>query len=465
MREFFNFITRGNIIRRMSRTPDLLHGSIWKNLVLLSTPIVISRIFQTLYNVTDAFWLGKLGKEALAAPTITHNIVWLTVAVASGLGVGGSTLVAQYKGADNEENMRKSAGSTLLIVIILGIAIGIIGFITTPLILRLLQTPGPAFAFTENYMRIMFTGLPFVFVYFLYQGLLRGYGNTISPMKLIFFTVGLNIILDPFLIFGLWIFPKLGVTGAAIATVFSQGLSSIVAIFILFAGTQGIKIDMRSIKPDIDIWAKIMKIGLPMSFGQMGTSLGFTLMMGLVNTFGTAVVGAFGVAHRIISMLVMPAIGLSQGSATFVAQNMGARQVKRAEKSVWTAAGINASVVFIFTTLLFFFGEYVVQFFINDPEVIAIGGDMFRITSYSVLFFSVMMVFTGAFKGSGHTLPVLIMQIFRLWGVRIPFAYLFAKHWQWGPNGIFWAMFLSNIVITIIAFIWFRRGSWKKGII
>lgn len=454
-----------NIADKFSNTPDILNGKIWKIIISLSLPIIIASFFQTLYNLVDAFWLGKVGKSALAAPTITFNVIFLVIAIASGLALGATTLLAQYKGAKDDKMVNETTNNTFILIGGISIALAALGYIFTPQILRILQTPQDAYTDTLHYMRIIFVGVPFIFGFYVYRGIMQGYGNTITPMKLSGFSVALNIILDPFLIFGWAHFPRMGVSGAAIATVFSQFLSSIIGVAFLSSGKYGIRMNLKKFHFNPVIVKSIFKIGTPIAFSQTGTSLGFTLLMGIVNTFGTSVVGAFGIGNRIISLLVMPAMGLAQGSSTIVAQNLGADQVERAERSVWTSAGIIASFTFIFTTLLFFYGGYVVKFFINDPDVIKVGMSMFRITSYSVLFFAVMMVFTGAFQGSGHTIPVFVMQMVRLWGLRIPFVIILAKKLNYGADGIFWGMFISNMVITVIAFIWFKKGSWKKKVI
>lgn len=448
-----------------SKDRNLTEGSIWKTLLILSLPIILSNMFQTFYNMADAFWLGKLGKTALAAPTITFNVVFTIIALAGGLAMGGTTLVGQYKGAKDEKMVNRAAGNTYSMIFIIAVILAAIGFMFSPLILRLLQTPAEAYSDTLVYMRITFIGMPFVFGYFIFQGILQGYGNTISPMKLNAFTVILNIILDPLLIFGWGPFPAMGVAGAGIATVFSQFTASMIGTIHLFSGRYGVKISLKTMMPDRQIIKNILRIGLPISIGQTGTSFGFTILMGIVNTLGTATVGAFGIGNRIISLLVMPAMGLARGNSIMVAQNIGADKVKRAERTVWTSVAINSVILFILTTLLFFFGGYVVKFFINDPEVIRIGTQMFRITAYSVLFFSIMIVFNGAFQGSGHTMPVFALQLARLWLFRLPFAYLFTKIMDMGYNGIFWAMFISNSVIAVASFIWFSRGTWKERII
>ena len=443
--------------------PDILKGRIWKALLLLSVPIIISNLFHTLYNITDAFWLGKVGKTALAAPTITFNVIFTVLALASGLAMGGTTMIGQFKGAGDEDMVSKSAGNTFTIIFIIAFILSLAGFIFADRILILLKTPDDAFTYTLQYMRITFAGMPFVFGYFIFQGIMQGYGNTVIPMKVNALTVILNVILDPILIFGIGPIPRMEVMGAGIATVISQFIASLIGMYFLFTGKYGIRIRLPDLKLQGRIVKGILKIGLPVSFSQAGTALGFTLLMGLVNTLGSGVVSAFGIGNRIISLLTMPAMGLANGNSIMVAQNIGAGNLKRAEKSVWTAVLMNTVLLFILTTLLFFLGQYVVKFFINDPEVINIGASMFRITSYSVLFFSIMIIFNGAFQGAGHTIPVFVLQISRLWLFRIPFAYLFVQVLNMVHDGIFWSMFISNFVITVIAYIWYRTGTWKKS--
>ena len=453
---------RANLFNKLSNPPDILKGPIWKSLLHLSLPIILAHLFQTFYNLADAFWLGKVGKTALAAPTITFHIIFVVIAIASGLAVGGTTLLAQYKGAKDNEKVNETAGNTFVLIGVSSIILSVIGYIFSPHLLKLLQTPQDAYIETLNYMRIMFIGVPFIFGFYIYRGLMQGYGDTVTPMKIIGFSVVLNIILDPLLIFGWGPLPQMGVVGAGIATVFSQFITSVIGIVFLITGKYGLKMNLRRFRFNNQIIKSIFKIGLPIAFSQTGTALGFTILIGIVNTFGSSVVGAFGIGNRIIGLLVMPAMGLAQGSSTIVAQNIGANQIDRAEKSVWTAVGINSFIIFILTTLLFFYGGYVVKFFINNAEVIDIGNRMFKITSFSVLFFTIMMVFTGAFQGAGHTIPVFIMQMIRLWVLRIPCVWLLAKHLHYGENGIFWGMTISNMVITVIAFVWFKSGTWKR---
>jgi putative MATE family efflux protein len=272
-------------------------------------------------------------------------------------------------------------------------------------------------------------------------------------------------LLDPILIFGLGPVPALGVAGAALATCIARALAAALGLRRLFAGDRGFRLHLADLRFDRRITLRILRVGLPLSLGQMGTSLGFTLMMGIVNTFGSAVTAAFGIGHRIIHMAMVPSMGLSQANATAVGQNLGADQPDRAARSVATAALLIGLILLPITTLMFFFGDAISRLFIDDPQVVQYGRDLFRITSSSVFAFGFVMVLLGSFQGSGHTVPVMVLNMGRLWILRIPSAYLLGIVLAHGPRGLWWAMFLSNTVTAIAAFIWFSAGTWRRKVI
>jgi putative MATE family efflux protein len=438
-------------------------GSVRSKLMILAWPVMLSHLLQTLYNLADAFWLGKLGRQALVAPTITMHVVFVGFALAMGLGAAGTTLVSQYKGAGKEEMASRVGGQLLTLLTGIGIVLGITGFLLTPQLLRLLQTPPDAWQMTYDYMRWIFAGIPLLFAFMVYQGVSTGLGDTVGPMQVNLISVILNVIIDPILIFGLGPFPAMGVVGAAIATVFCRAIASFIGVLRLFKGKNGFRISASDMKLDLPTVRKILKIGMPVGMGQMGTSLGFTVMIGIVNSFGSAVTAAFGVGNRIIHMAMVPAMGLSQANATAVGQNLGAGNVDRAEKSVRSSLLIIGTILLPITVAMFFFGGDIARAFVNDPSVIALGRTMFRVTTPSVFVFGFLLVILGSFQGSGHTMPVMVLNMTRLWVLRIPGAYFLAYTVGMGTMGIWWAMFLSNTVTALIGWFWFRSGSWKKN--
>lgn len=441
---------------------DMTRGSVSGKLLRLAWPVMAAQLLNTLYNLADAFWLGKVGRQALVAPTISMHVVFVAVALAMGLGGAGTTLVAQFRGAGNPERARKAGGQTFMLLGGISLILGLAGFLFTPLILRLLNTPPDALTETRTYMRWIFAGLPLMFPFFVYQGISTGLGNTMGPLQVSLVTVVLNVILDPLLIFGAGPVPAMGVTGAAVATVFCHGLASAIGTARLFRGLEGFRLSLRTLRPEGATIARLLSIGLPISLGQAATSLGFTAMIGIVNSFGSSVTAAFGVGNRIIHLALVPAMGLSQANAAAVGQCLGAGLPERAERSTLRALLIIGLIMLPATVPMFFFGGAISRIFVDDPAVMEIGRTMFRITTPSVFAFGFVTVLFGGFQGSGFTLPVMVLNIARLWVLRIPLAYLLASRAGMGRDGLWWAMFASNTLTALAGGAWFSTGSWKR---
>lgn len=444
---------------------DLTRGPMLGGIVAIAWPLMLSSLLQTLYNLADAFWLGMLGKTALVAPTVTMNLVFLFMAVGMGLGMGGTTLVAQYRGAGRTGDMRRAAGQTLLVLgaVSAFFAVAIVA-LSRP-ILHLMQTPADAMDQTLGYFRWIMGGMPFMFGFFVYQSIYTGLGDTFRPLQVNFVTIVVNVLLDPILIFGLGPFPAMGVEGAAVATVFSRALASFLGLSRLRSGHGGLRLGRADLRPHLPTISKIARIGVPISLGQSGTALGFTVLITIVNTFGSAVVAAFGIGNRIVGMAVMPGHGLGQATGTAVGQNLGAGLKDRAERCVRISLLIIGALFLPVTAVMFFHGAGISRIFIDNPEVVAYGRNLFRILSPSVLVFGFFMVILGAFQGSGHTMPVMVLNMSRLWLIRIPAAIVLARWLAMGPKGIWLAMFLSNILTSAAAFFWFSRGTWKRAMI
>jgi len=452
----------------MEATPngrDMTRGPMMGALFSVAWPVMLSFLLETCYNLADAFWLGKLGKSALVAPTVTLNVFFLAFSLAMGLGTAGTTLVSQYRGAGRVDAMSRAGGQALVLMTGVGIALLAIGLALAAPILRLLQTPDDAFAGTLAYLRWTLPGMPFIFVFFVFQGISTGMGDTLGPMRIKLFTVILNAALDPLLIFGWGPIPPMGVVGAALATIFSQAIAGVFGLRKLMSGALGFRLQRDDMRWDSAMVMRLLKIGVPLSFGQSCTALGFTVLMGVVNSFGSAVTAAFGVGNRIINMVQIPSLGLAQATAAAVGQNLGADQPERAGHAVRQSAILIAVILLPLTTLMFFFGGTISRIFIDDPEVMRYGRELFRITAYSVFAFGFILVLLGAFQGSGHTVPVMVLNMIRLWVIRVPAAYLLGIVLGWGPAGLWWAMFASNVAIAIGAGVWFAAGTWKHKVI
>jgi putative MATE family efflux protein len=436
----------------------------FRKLITLALPIMAGNFLQMLYNAVDTWFLGKLGAAEVSAPSIAMNIVMFLIVFGFGFAMAGTTLISQAWGKGDKERVDFYLGQITTILMLVSVMIAITGVVLTVPLLKLLQVPEEPFGHTRIYLQIIFSGMPFMFMAFALQATLQGIGNTMTPLAVQGITVLINVVLDPLLIFGVGPFPALGVAGAAWATVISRAMGSGVAIWILLSGRYGMKLRRENLKLERASVKLILRIGVPVSLGQGISGLGFVVMQGIVNSFGTAVIAAFGVAGRIIGMFNMPAMGLGRATAVLVGQHLGAREPEKAKEAVKTAVVV--ILVFICTGMAFtfFWGNSFVRFFIDDPEVISHGHALFRIVSVSVVFFALFTVITGAFQGGGDTRPVMSLNFARLWILRLPVAYLGAFLFPGRPEVIWWAMFISNVGVAAAGFLLLRRGKWLTAL-
>ena len=450
---------------KSSHRDAILNGPIISTIFKLAWPVMIGNTMQVVYNLADTFWLGKLGAEAVAALSIGFPLVFLMISIGAGLTIAGTTLVAQYMGAGNQKMTNKVTGQIFLVVTILSIILAILGVIFNKDILQLMGTPQNILSDATSYLNIIFAGIPFMFSFFIFSALLRGYGDTITPMKFMVFSTLLNIIIDPLLIFGVGFFPALGVRGAAFATIFSRALAGIYGIYILFKGNKGLKLTIESMKPDFKVIKKILYLGFPSAAEQSVVALGMTVLMSIVSVFGTIAVAAYGIGSRILSVVQLPTRGLATATTTMVGQNLGAEQINRAERTAWMSSGIILLLLSLLAFLFNLFPVAIISIFNTNPEVINIGKSFLKIVGYSFGFLGVRFILGGSFRGAGNTVIAMILAIIALWGIRLPLAQYLSINLNWGTQGIWWSIFYSNFITAIIAALWFKKGTWKENVV
>jgi putative MATE family efflux protein len=457
----------------MAQAPKnyILEGPIVKTLFVLGWPIMVTNLLHTMYNLVDTFWLGKLGPPestyAVAALQISWPIVFLLISLAFGFGSAGVALVSQYTGAGDLKEANKSAGQVLLISIIMGVCIGIVGFLFSPVIVELLGLEEGIAVLATIYLRIIFMGIPFMFISFIFGFILRAYGDTVTPMKVEGATVLLNVILDPVLIFGLGGLPPLGVVGAGAATVFSQCVSSTIALYILFSGKAGIKLSLPCLKPVKWRIVQILRIGIPASIGQSGTAFGFVILMYIIARLPNqgAVLAAYGIGDRVINLMFIAINGLGVGVSTVLGQSLGANNIVRAEEAARKGMALMFSILVMGSCVLFPLRRLAIEVFINDPQVIAAGDTFVKVFVFGVPFFGVFSAVSACFMGSGHNVPSMVIELSRLWGMRIPLAYVFGFVVGWNASGVWFGMGLSNVLGAVLALVLFRTGIWKQKVI
>ncbi|MCP5108823.1 MAG: MATE family efflux transporter [bacterium] len=449
---------------------NLLEGNLVKTIVKLGYPLALAAVAQTLYNLADTFWLGKLGRDALAAPIISFILIFLVLSIGMGFSVAGTSLVSQYIGAKKEEKAYKVAGNLLTYLVLFSILFGALGVMLDKQLLGLLKTPGDTFELTRSYFRIMMMGMPFAFPIFVYQSVMNGYGDTVSPLKIELITAAINLVLDPILIFGWLGLPAMGVEGAALTTVITRGLASAIGLYYFFSGKKGIKLKLHHLKPDIKLFPLMFKIGIPATVGMTGMSLGFIVLMGFVNLFGTVVISAFGIVIRVLHLFMLPAMGISGAVTAIVGQNLGADNPKRAKEAVSKGIVLMLYVIVPAVIIIELFGEQVTGFFVpGDPLLHQIGRTMFHITTPTLIFYGLFTVLESAFRGAGSTIPSMVANLSFIWVFRIPFVYVACFVLMDGPGdihasvGIWWGMLFSSVATFLLMLIWYLKGNWAKA--
>lgn len=454
---------------------ELTEGSVAKPLLFLSLPIVLTNLLQTAYNLADTFWLGQYSTEALAAISFAFPMVFLLISVGMGLSVAGSVLVAQHTGAGETRQAEYAASQTVTFAILGSILFAAVGFWFIEPFLALLGASPDVLPLATSYMQVIAMGFPFMFGFTVFLALMRGSGDTVTPMLVMFGTVVLNVALDPFLING-WAlgpvaFPELGIQGAAIATVFARGLAMAVGLAIMASGTRGVQIHLSDMVPDPQYLRKILRIGVPASIEGTGRALSINALLIVVGLFSTSVVAAYGIGTRVFSVIFLPAVAVARGVETMSGQNIGAGKYDRAAQANYIAAkGMFVLLAFV-GLLIFLVPEPIVSVFSDDPAVVGIGTEFLRYTALSFGFIGIMRAFAGGFRGAGKTLIAAVISITTLGGIRLPVAYLasqftlpipFAEALS-GVRGIWVAFFVSNIAGAVIAYLWFRRETWRDG--
>jgi len=445
------------------RSTSLLEGPIVPSLLKLAVPIVLANVLTSAYQLTDAFWVGRLGGNAVAAVSVSFPVIFVMIAVGMGFGIAGSTLVAQYMGAGNQRMVNHVAAQTLLMVAIASGVLGAIGYAISPGLLRLMGVEPDVFTGAVQFMRVSFVGLVTVFGFAMFQAVLRGVGQVTLPLYIVAGTVVLNFILDPLFIFGWGPIPAQGVAGAAYATLGTQTLAAMIGLAALLNGKYGIHLQWRDFTPDWEFVRKAFVLGFPATIEQSARGLGMTVMTFLVATFGTVAIASYGVVTNIFMFVLIPAMGLSMATSALVGQHIGAGKIERATR----ISHLSSAIAFVSLNaigLLVFIGSHgIVEFFVpTDRAVVETGGRFLRIFSLSFGFLGLQLSLIGVFRAAGKTVTTMVLALVSQW-VLFPLAYILGKHTAGGLNTMWWAFPTSMIVSTLLAVVLFMRGDWKQG--
>ncbi|MFO7637036.1 MAG: MATE family efflux transporter [Clostridia bacterium] len=432
-----------------------------KVILVLALPIMLSNLIQTVYSLADTFFVSLLGDIYVAAVGFVWPVEFFMLSLGMGLGIGGRAIIAQYIGAGKGEQARHAAGQLFMISTLLGIVLAVFGYFITPGVVRFMGAEGALYQNSVVYLQIVLAGEAFRFVFFSYASIKQAQGDMITPLVLSGSSAVLNIILDPIMILGM----GLGIQGAAYATIISRGLLGIYCMVAILKSKKGLIIRKSDFIPDRKMIGNIIRLGLPASVGQATTSLGFIVMNIFIKSYGEITLAAFAVGNRINSLVLMPIMGVGNALSTVVAQNMGAGDIPRVKKALWTAMKLTTLFAVIGGGVMVFFTEPIIGIFTRNPQMLAQGSFYMVTIVFSLPLMGMFQNFIGFFQGLGRTAFATSVMLARLWLARIPLIILLGYFTNLQEKSVWYAIFLSNIVVCVMELIAYYTGFWKKKVI
>ncbi|MBN1199749.1 MAG: MATE family efflux transporter [Bacteroidales bacterium] len=445
----------------MGTEQDFTRGKLSRALFLLSVPMVLEMLLESVFAVVDIFFVSKLGPDAIATVGLTESIITIVYAIAVGLSMATTSMVSRRIGEKNPDGAANTAFQAILVGSFISLLIAVPGVIFASDILTLMGASGKIVAEMHGYATWMLGGNMVIMLLFINNAIFRSAGDAAISMRVLWFANILNIILDPLLIFGIGPFEGLGIRGAAIATTIGRGLAVLFQFYLLFYGKKRVRLSWRHLKVDFRLIGKLIRISL----GGIGQNLIATSswigLVRIISIFGSVALAGYTIALRIVIFALLPSWGLSNAASTLVGQNLGAKQPERAEKSVWAAAWVNVILLAFAGTGMMFFSHSLVRMFINDPDVIRTGSLGLRIVAAGFIAYGLGMVMVNAFNGAGDTMTPTWINVFCFWLFEIPLAWLLAIPAGMNETGVFLAIVAAETTMTLTAWILFRRGRWK----
>lgn len=435
--------------------------SIWRQFFKLSIPIAIANFLQSAYSITDAFWLGRLNSESLAAISICSSIVFLIISLGAGLFISGSVLISHHKGREDHENINFISAQLIILMVIVSLILSVLGYLASPFLIKMIGAEQLIPFGVISYLQLFFISTLFVFAFALYQALMRAMGDVKTPVYIILATVLLNFLIDPIFIFGFGFIPKMGTEGAALATLFSEMVNTLIVVYLFMKGKCGITLKKENFKINPKIMKKILKVAIPSSMEQFSRSLGFVFIAFMVAKLGTTSIAAYGVGGEILSMILVVSMSFMMATSVMVGRSVGSGNFERAEIITKSVGKMSFLVVTFLGILSFFFAEQISRIFIpNDPAVIVQSVLYLKTMSLFFGFLALQQIFNGAFTGAGDTRISMVLAIISLWVLRIPIAHILSEYY--GFAGICWSFPIANVAAVIMGYLVFTSGRWKK---
>ncbi len=450
------------IIAVTGRETDFTSGSIRKAIFMLAIPMILEMMMESIFAIVDIAYVSRVSVNAVATIGLTESVITLVYAVAIGLSMAATAMVARRIGEKDIKGAKESAVQAMALGILLSLVVGVVGILFSRELLALMGAEADLIAEGHGYTKLLIGGNITIVMLFLINAIFRGAGDAAFAMWALVLSNGLNIILDPIFIFGWGPVPEFGVMGAAIATNIGRGSAVVFQLVVLYFGWSRIKIGVK----DAVLRGKVMVDLLRVSMGGIaqfliGTS-SWIFLMRMMSEFGSEVLAGYTIAIRVILFTLMPSWGMSNAAATLVGQNLGAGQPERAETSVWKTARYNAYFMGLVSLVYLLFAKEIIGWFNTNDVVVENGSLCLQIIAMGYIFYAYGMVVTQAFNGAGDTRTPTKINFFAFWMFQLPFAYLAAITFKMGALGVFMAITLAEVILAIMAILWFRKGKWKK---
>jgi putative MATE family efflux protein len=440
---------------------DYTTGSLTQAIFLLAVPMVLEMLMESLFAIVDVFWVARLGADSVATVGLVEAMLTLVYAVAMGLGLSATAMVARRVGEKDREGAAAAGVQAIVLGLAASLSMGAPGLYFAPRLLRLMGASPAILAVGTRYARITLGGCCVVVLLILNNAVFRGAGDAAIAMRVLWLSNSINLVLDPCLIFGLGPFPRLGVTGAAVATLTGRSIGVVYQFYRLSRGGEHIRILARQVRFNLEVMARLLRVSLTGIAQMLVPHIAWISLMRIVSVFGSTALAAYTISIRIIVFFILPAWGLSGAAATLVGQNLGAQQPERAEQSVWKTGFYNMLVMGGVGVFFVIFPGPVVRLFTHDPGIVSLSVACLRIVSIGNIGYAYEMVMMQAFNGAGDTLTPTIVNFFGFIAFEIPLAYALAIMLDMHSNGVYWAITVSESAIAVAMVFLFRRGGWK----
>lgn len=441
---------------------DWTQGNILQNLLLLSWPMVVSNSLMMLGPTIDMIWVGRLGPAAIAGVGVAGIAVQLVMSAMMGLTMGMRAMIARFIGAGDVAGAVNVARQALVLSAAFAVILAFVGQFYAEPILGLFKLQPDVVSEGAAYLRVMFVGSAAMAFRMMAEAVMQASGDAMTPMKISVFYRLFHVALCPFLIFGWWIFPRLGVVGAATTNVVSQSLSVVLGLWVLLSGRSRLRLTLKNFRLDANIIWRMVRIGFPSLISGIQRTFSQFFLMYFMAPFGTLAVAAHSLIQRIEMFLFMPGMAFGNASGVLVGQNLGARQPERAEKSAWLAVGLVEALMLFFSVLLLLWPEATIRIFNSEPALVEMGGVFVKIAVAGYIVLGLQSVLMQSISGAGDTVPPMLISVVIVWAVQLPMAYFLPKVGDLGVYGVRWAISAGMIVGSVAFLLYFRLGRWKQ---